>query len=67
MFGWIVISMVAYVVGIHQGAIKATTLLILTCLSAHAWLLGNNRKVHTGLNLSLKFCFEKKTELISAI
>ena len=34
MFAWIVISMVAYVVSIHQDFIKATILLILT------WLFG---------------------------
>ena len=34
MFAWIVISVVAYVVSIHQGFIKATTPLILT------WLFG---------------------------
>ena len=31
----------------------------------NVWLLSNNRKVHHGLILSVKFYFEKKNELIS--
>ena len=49
MFAWIVISMVAYVVSIHKYFIKVTTLLILTWFLEHAWLLGNNRKMQSGL------------------
>ena len=45
IFAWIVLSMVAYVVSIHQGFIKATKISILTWLFEHAWLLGNNRKM----------------------
>ena len=61
MFAWTVISAVAYAVRIHQSVIKANTLLVLTCFFLeHAWLLGNNRKMHNGLILSLKLYFEKE-------
>ena len=64
MFAWIVISMAAYVVSIHQGFIKATTLLILTWLFGTCLVARQQQKNAKWHNFKLQFYFEMKNELI---
>ena len=64
MFVRIIILMVAYVVSIHQGFIKTTTLSILTWLFGTRFVARQKQKNAKGLILSLKFYFEMKNELI---